>query len=332
MRLTMALIGGFATALWLAPDAAADTVDIREWKVPWEKSRPRDPYVEPSGRVWFVGQRDHYVAHLDPASGEITRFDLDDGTGPHNVIVAGNGADAKVWYAGNLKSHVGCLDPQTGNIRKFPMPDEAARDPHTLVFDAQGNVWFTVQIGNFVGKLESATGNVSLLAVPTPRARPYGIKLDAVGKPWVVAFGTNKLLAIDAEAMTLEEIEIPDPRARPRRLEITPDGRVWYVDYALGQLGSYDPATRDFTAWDLPSGGSSQPYGMAQDRANRLWIVETGVQPNRFVGFDPATESFFSATDIPSGGGRVRHMYFHEPAGEVWFGTDTNYIGRAKVH
>ena len=50
------------------------------------------------------------------------------------------------------------------------------------------------------------------------------------------------------------------------------------------------------------------------------------------VGFDPATGEFFSQTDIPSGGGTVRHMVYYEPAGELWFGTDTNYIGRAAIH
>jgi virginiamycin B lyase len=41
---------------------------------------------------------------------------------------------------------------------------------------------------------------------------------------------------------------------------------------------------------------------------------------------------YFSETDIPSGAGSVRHMYYFEPAGEVWFGTDANTIGRARVH
>ncbi len=333
MRLTMAFLGILpAAALLLTSRAAAESVDIREWQVPWENSRPRDPYVEPSGRVWFVGQRAHYVASLDPTSGEFVRYDLEDGTGPHNLIVAGDRADAMVWYAGNLNSHIGCLDPQTGGIRKFMMPAARARDPHTLIFDAAHDIWFTVQGGNYVGKLETGTGDVTLIDVPTPRSRPYGIKIDPDGMPWVVAFGTNKLLAIDTESMTLEEIELPDGGARPRRLEITPDGRIWYVDYALGKLGRYDPASRTVSTWDMPSGKSSEPYGMAQDQKGRLWIVETGVQPNRFVGFDTSSETFFSATEIPSGGGRVRHMYYHAPAGEVWFGTDTNFIGRAKVH
>ena len=39
---------------------------VREWPVPWEKTRPRDPYVAPDGRVWFVGQQGNYIASFDP--------------------------------------------------------------------------------------------------------------------------------------------------------------------------------------------------------------------------------------------------------------------------
>ena len=33
-------------------------VEITEWTVPWDNTRPRDPYVENEHRVWFVGQRE----------------------------------------------------------------------------------------------------------------------------------------------------------------------------------------------------------------------------------------------------------------------------------
>ena len=70
---------------------------------------------------------------------------------------------------------------------------------------------------------------------------------------------------------------------------------------------------------------------MAIDDHDRLWFVETGVDPNRFVGFDSSTETFFSTTSIASGGDSVRHMYYHPPDREIWFGTDSNTIGRARV-
>jgi len=143
-----------------APAASEVAVEITEWQVPWEDTRPRDPYVGPQGRVWFVGQQGDYLAYLDPATGEFTRFDLEAGTGPHNLIVDDEG---HVWYAGNRAAH----------------------------------------------------------------------------------------------------------RNRP--------------------------------------------------------------QPNRFVGFDSHEREFLGITEIDSGGATVRHMFFDERQREVWFGTDKNTIGRAKV-
>jgi virginiamycin B lyase len=70
---------------------------------------------------------------------------------------------------------------------------------------------------------------------------------------------------------------------------------------------------------------------MAVDDRDRIWIVETGVSPNRFVGFDPATEAFFAATAIASGGGSVRHMTHDPRTRSIWFGTDTNTLGRARL-
>ena len=307
----------------------ADTLEIREWLVPWPKSRPRDPYVDAGGRVWFVGQRGDYVANLKPETGEFSRYDLDPGTGPHNLIIDG---ERNIWYAGNRKRHIGKLNPGTGRITKVEMPDRKAKDPHTLAFDPAGDIWFTVQQGNFIGHLTVASGAVRLIGIPTRKARPDGIVIAPDGVPWIVAFGSNKLIRIDPDNLSLTEIELPDDDSRPRRVVTTSDGNVWYADYALGRLGRYEPANGKITEWSMPSGEDSRPHGMAVDKNDRIWLVETGVDPNRFVGFDATTGTFLTETDIPSGAGAVRHMFYYEPAGEVWFGTDTNYVGRAKVH
>lgn len=313
--------------------AVAETpakVEIEEWPVPWEDSRPRDPYVAPDGGVWFVGQRGDYLARLDPETGDFAKHDLDPGTGPHNLIVDGDG---KVWYAGNRAAHVGRLDPATGKIEKFPMPDpeSGGRDPHTLIFDGRGHVWFTAQGGNSVGRLAMESGEVRLLEVPTARARPYGIVTTPAGRPWLVEFGSNKLATVDPESMELREVALSRDDARPRRLALTSDGAVWYVDYAQGFLGRLDPESGDVREWPAPGGRESRPYAMTSDDRDRLWFVESGPEPNRLVGFDPESEEFFAVSEIPSGGGTVRHMVFHEPTRTIWFGTDTNTIGRAKV-
>ena len=212
------------------------------------------------------------------------------------------------------------------------MPDENARDPHTLIFDKnEENIWFTVQGGNMMGRLNIATRKVDLIKSRTSRSRPYGIKLAPDGSIWVVLFGSNKLAKIDPETLGYSEIELPRSETRPRRLEITSDGNIWYVDYAKGRLGRYTPESKKFMEWPMPQGENAKPYGMASDSSGKVWMVASGVQPNVFIGFDPDTESFFGATEIASGGGTIRHMHYEQSSGTVGFGTDTSYVGRAIV-
>ncbi|HEU4681868.1 MAG TPA: hypothetical protein VFS51_08995 [Gemmatimonadales bacterium] len=316
------------TSVLLSPASLSAQVPVKEWQVPYEDSRPRDPYVDGQNRVWFVGQKGNYIAYLEPESGKFRRYELEDGTLPHNLIVDQKGM---VWYAGNGNGHIGKLDPATGKIAKYPMPDPEARDPHTLIFDGKGDIWFTVQNGNFVGRLTTSTGKVDLVKVPTANARPYGIEVDSKGRPWFNEFGSDKLATVDPATLKIREYSLPNDRARGRRLAITPDDRIWYVDYSRGFLARFDPATSKVKEWVLPGGVGALPYAMALDNRDRLWVVETGSQPNRLVGFDPKTEKFFGLTPIPSGAGTVRHMVFDERTGQIWFGTDANTIGRAQV-
>ena len=326
----MAVVALMVTAAVPAATRAQgmELVPTREWTVPWEKSRPRDPAVGPDGRIWFVGQVGNYVARLDPASGEFTRFEVDPGTHPHTVIVDKHG---QVWYSGNQNGMIGRLDPATKAITRFPMPDARAKDPHTMVFDPAGDLWFTVQNGNFVGKLTVNTGAIRLIEMPTPRARPYGIVMDASGRPWFCEFGTNKVGTVDPATMQLREYALGDSAARPRRIARTSDGRVWVVDYMRGFLSVLDPRTGRVEEWPAPLGRGSLPYALTVDDQDRLWFVETGKQPNRMVGFDPTTKQFTTPTEIPSGGGTVRHMVYDAKSGLIWFGTDNNTIGKAQV-
>jgi virginiamycin B lyase len=303
-------------------------VPVKEWPVPYLDSRPRDPYVDGQNRVWFVGQKGNYLAYLEPESGKFKRYELEDGALPHNLIVDKKGM---VWYAGNGNGHIGKLDPATGKVTRYPMPNPEVRDPHTLVFDDKGDIWFTAQNSNFVGRLRTATGKIDLIEVASPNARPYGIKIDSKGRPWFNEFGNEKIAMVDPASLKIQEHSLPNDRSRTRRLAITSDDRIWYVDYSRGYLGRFDPAANQFKEWALPGGTSALPYAMEVDDRDRLWMVETGTQPNRLVGFDPKTEKFFGLTPIPSGGGTVRHMMYDKRSGQIWFGTDNNTIGRAVV-
>lgn len=306
---------------------------IEEWTVPYPESRPRDPMVAPDGRVWFVGQTAHYAAVLDPETGEFTRYDMDPGTGPHNLIVD---EDGMVYYAGNRANHIGILDPETGEIEKIMMPDERARDPHTLIWDDNGDIWFTVQQGNLIGFLDVETRDVRFVEAPEIQggrgtsSRPYGIKIDSKNRPWIAHFATNLIGMVDPGSLELIGYDLPEG-ALPRRLVIDSQDRIWYVDYRRGKIGLVVEGEGFLKEWDLPAGEQSRPYGLAIDKDDVVWAVETGIQPNRFVGFDTKTEEFVGMVEVGSGGGTIRHMYYDEPTNSIWFGTDVNTVGRAVV-
>ncbi len=334
---------GWSCALVLVTlSVAAAPVEIREWEVPYrmvdgetvdglpeeaaERTRPRDPYLDGKGRVWFCGQAGNYLAYLEPGTGAFVRYRLDPGTHPHNLIVD---RQDRVWYAGNRAAHIGRLDPETGAITKYPMPDPSVRDPHTLIWDAAGDIWFTAQGANVVGKLSVTGGEVQVVPVAADNARPYGIVMDSSDRPWIALFGKNALAVVTGAALV--EHPLPAANARPRRLAITSDDRVWFVDYPRGYLGRLDPASGEVSEWLAPGGERALPYAMAADDRDRLWFVESPNAKSRLVGFDPTTEEFFSVTPLKSGGLTARHMIFHAPSRTLWFGTDANTIVRARV-
>jgi virginiamycin B lyase len=145
-----------------------------------------------------------------------------------------------------------------------------------------------------------------------------------------VLFGSNRLASIDPDSLRLWQIELPDRRSRPRRLEIDASGNVWYGDYSRGMLGRYDMDSGKIDEWPLPGGKNSLPYGMALDGQGNIWLAEGG-SPNRLVAFDPKREAFIHVISVPNARGSIRHMHYDARGNAIWFGEDSNYIGRLQL-
>ena len=305
-------------------------VTFEEWVVPTLGQRSRDPVEAPDGAIWWVGQMGNIMGRIDPATGEMKEYVLPDNAKPHSVTMddAGN-----AWYTGNKNATIGKLDPTSGEITEYKMPDPAAKDPHTAVFDEQGILWFTLQQSNMIGRLDPETGDIKLVTAPTPRSRPYGIKVDADGALWVACNGSNCLIKVDPQTMALTENKLPIPETTVRRLDIASDGMIWYVNSSQGRLGRFDPNTGEATEWPSPSGPKSHPYGLAIID-DIVWYNESGVRPDPLVRFDPATQTFQSWA-IPTGNifaGIVRHMRPTRDGDLLIHQSSTNRIIRVKIH
>ena len=299
------------------PAQAGNPFDMKEWPIE-RGGRSRDPYVAPDGKVFFAGQQGNYVGSIDPPSGAVKYYELEENTNPHTVIVDDQGM---VWYAGNRNGRIGRLNPANGEIKTFPTGE--ARDPHTMHFDGKGHIWFSSQGASRIGRLNMTTGQVEVInPLGEQRANPYGLDLDSQGRLFVSLFATDKIAMVTPDMKI--KIFPTTEGGQVRRNAVTPDGMVWYVDYRRGYLGRLDPNTGQIKEWMSPGGAQSRPYAITADADGRLWVSETGAE-KKLVGFDPKTEKFFANIEVSH---NIRHMMFDPKTGTMWFGTDANTIGR----
>ena len=309
--------------------SGAPRSEVKTWTTPYDKSaRPRDPFADQQGRVWFVGQEGNFVSYLDPETGKFKQYTIEPGTNPHNLVVDKHGM---VWFTGNRNGRIVQLDPATGKLTNYMMPDPAIKDPHTMTFNRDGDAWFTAQSAGVVGKLTVSDGKIRIWRLAS-NSRAYGIWLDSHDRPWFDEFGVNRIGTIDPNTGELKEYPLPNAGARPRRIVVTPDDHVWYGDYTRSMLGHLDPKTGSVEEFPMPSGGASLPYAMTLDDRGRIWVAETGVQPNKLQAFDPRKKTWVESVVVPADGPNViRHMTFDKATRQIWFGGDANMIGRVKV-
>jgi virginiamycin B lyase len=311
--------------------AAHAQFDPKEWDVPFgAATRPRDPYADAQGRVWFVGQSGNYVAYRDSRTGAFKRYEIDPGTHPHNLVVE----KGMVWFTGNRNGRIVRLDPTTGKLTTYMVPDSTVRDPHTMIFDPKsGAAWFTAQNSGAVGRFDPSTGRFRLWKTGAG-TRPYGIVVDSKGQPWFDLFGTNKIATIDLQTMALQEHTIPSDGARPRRIAITSNDQIYWGDYTRGVIGHLDPATGRMQEWPMPAGRTSLPYAMATDDRDVVWLAQNGHPnvPATLVAFDPKVRRFVAEIPVGRPGpNTIRHMTFDRATRQIWFGTDQGAIGRIAV-
>jgi virginiamycin B lyase len=325
------LVVAVLAPLTLPAQTSAARFAPREFAVPYgANTRPRDPFADAQGRVWFVGQNGNYIGRLDPKTGEFKRFEIDAGTNPHNLVIE----KGMVWFTGNRNNRLVKLDPATGKLTTYMIPDSSVRDPHTITFDPKSGIaWFTAQNAGAVGRFDPATGKFRLWKTGAD-TRPYGIVLDSKGRPWFDLFGTNAIATIDPQTFELKRFTLPSDRTRPRRIAITSDDQLWYGDYTRGFLGHLDPKTGRTEEWALPAGPASLPYGMATDDRDVVWIAQNGREkvPATIVAFDPRAKKFVAEIPVGTPGpNTIRHMTFDRATRQLWFGTDQGSIGKISV-
>jgi virginiamycin B lyase len=286
---------------------AAPAFELTEFPVS-AGSHPHDVAPAADGGVWYTGQQNGTLGHLDPATRSLREVRLGAGSAPHGVIV---GPDGAAWITDGGLNGIVRVDPATQDIKVYRLPPNRPNaNLNTATFDRDGVLWFTGQSGVY-GRLDPAQGAVEVFDAPRGPG-PYGITTTPSGDVWYASLAASYIARIDRPTRIATVFEPPTKGQGARRVWSDSRGRIWVAEWNAGQVAMLDPASRTWREWRLP-GSRPQAYAVYVDERDAVWLTDFG--GNAIVRFDPQSETFTSLA-LPAPNGSVRQLLGRP--GQVW--------------
>lgn len=162
-----------------------------------------------------------------------------------------------------------------------------------------------IAIGLAVGPLSaqsaSAGGYNSIDYLLPSGANPWGTAFDSQGNVWIAVPGcdpnpdcTNpapgRIEVFSPSTQTWAgNYQLPAGYGQPLFLAIDASGNVWFPMFHTNTLGMFNPSTKVFTQWTVPTPASG-PWDIAIDHNGKIWFTEHYV--NKIGEFDPVTATF----------------------------------------
>jgi len=232
------------------------------------------------GHLFITPSAQRRLVEFDPATKAFTLHEMDEGFYPHTIRVD---QKDRVWFTVALSNQVAMFDRTTKRFTMYDLPTRGFRE------------WLNVRLIGVIFKLMSwgvPLANwlpVDRQATGTPL--PYGIDITPDGKVWFARLHTDEIGSIDPDSGKITMIATPFKG--PRRLRTDAAGKLWITAFPESAIARFDPATSQFTRFDLPLGpkGGDTPYALNVDRPRGIvWV--NGNQSDSLYTFDIASETW----------------------------------------
>lgn len=341
-------VAALAAAFWLAgaslvtaaPAAPEPTVVEKKgfiteyilessWQ-PWD--------IDASGPegVWMTLDGPKQIGRLNPATGEVTRYESPE---PVQPFLLSRGPDGAIWFsdfeyvAQPPPGRIWRIDPETGAFTMFDMPDPKG-GPAMIAFDAEGLPWVTEMVSGKVGRLKDGRlEELELAPGGRPeRALPVGIVFDQDGRLWVAESGSNRIVAYDPDGKSTV-YQVPEGFWSPTDIKFGPDGLLWTGGHGTSEVASLDPRTGEFAVYPLrkpddPTVPVSRPQGIDIDAKGQIWAAEH--EGDRIARVIPSENL---VVEYPLEKLGYQHPWPQwlsvDPAGNVWYASwGTSRIGK----
>jgi len=164
-------------------------------------------------------------------------------------------------------------------------------DPWGTAFDSSGNVW---------------------VAVPQCDPSPTCASTTPPGK--IDVFNPNT-------KSWQTPIQLPSGFGQALFLAFDQQGRVWFPMPMTSSLGMYNPSTKTFSQWTVPTLGSG-PWGVAVDSLGTVWFTEHF--GNKIGSFNPTTHTFHEIATPATNS--VPYGITVDSSNNVWFAENSDAV------
>lgn len=151
--------------------------------------------VGPDQAVYYTGKINPTIQRLDPATGQVTSYNLPAGGNP----VLGDlvtGPDGAIWYTRPGTGKIGRLDLATGTPAEYAVRT-ADSAPEGIAVGSDGNLWFTEAGASNIGRINPTTKAVTEYPLPSLLSTPMRIIGGPGGKLWFTMAGKGALGSLD---------------------------------------------------------------------------------------------------------------------------------------
>ncbi|MEM2776515.1 MAG: hypothetical protein QXU83_04475 [Candidatus Bathyarchaeia archaeon] len=269
---------------------------------------------------------------LTPASKAalITEYSLPIDYRPHGIAVSGD----NIWFTAQFANKICMLSGST--IYEWNIPTLGS-EPYEIAVDSEGQVWFTEYHGDRIGRFKNG---VFVEFELSPGSFPMGIAIDKnVSFPnvWFTEYGSNKIGKIYFNTTggywVIVEYTVPTSNSGPMDIAVSPvDGLVWFTEYTENKISSFNPWTRVFKEYSLPSlsDGSWHPREIIVDDNGFVWFSfdsENSLDYDKIGKLNPWSGEL-TFYDIPTQAAGPRSLIIDKD-GAIWFTEyDKGKIGR----
>jgi virginiamycin B lyase len=261
-----------------------DSAEFSTIPIPVERANPRAIELDREGNWWVVLGGPQKLARYVPSTRAWASFDV--GMYPHSLAPDQSG---RVWFNGHFTRNPSLFGYVSADgmvtTLQLPLHPELAGKPggpipYEIRAAPNGLIWGSELAGNRVFFHDPVRMGTAMFTLPTPISGPRRLDIDRDGVVWIPAYAANALVRLDIRSLgpnrltppRWESFPLPIPDAAPYVVRIdSGTGLIWIGTGAADALLSFDPATRKFTVYPLPSAGALIRHLAIDPRSHDVW-------------------------------------------------------------